>query len=315
MPRSVLIRFRLPAHGPLISPGVWLFLVAILLIAVADCLIKLLSERYSVGQIIFFQATAELLPIAFLVWRSGGLASLRTSRPLAHAARGLICLCELAAFTYAYSVMPVADAYAISFAAPLIVVALAVPLLGERFDAIRAGAVAVGFVGVLVILQPGGSGAGGFVSLGGLAALVATFAYALMMITARGLGQVESASAMGFYPTAFVALASLGLLSLEFVRPTPVDFMLLCMVGLIGGTVTILINQAFRLTPSAVLAPLDYTAMLWALLFGYAIWGDLPSGQLMVGAAILVASGLFLIGRDAAGQAAVQTDRAHQKLA
>ncbi|MEO1250076.1 MAG: DMT family transporter, partial [Pseudomonadota bacterium] len=206
---------------------------------------------------------------------------------------------ELAAFTYAYSVMPIADAYAISFAAPLIVVALALPLLGERTDLWRAGAVLIGFVGVVIVLRPGDAGMGGFVSMGALAALVGTIAYALLMITARSLGQVETQSAMGFYPTVFVAIASLGLLSFEFLKPTPLDFVLLCTVGLLGGTVTILINQAFRMTPSAVLAPLDYSAMLWALLFGYAIWGDIPTSQMMVGATIIVASGLYLLYRDA----------------
>ncbi len=301
MPRSVLVGFRLSAHGHLVSPGVWLFLAALLLIAIADALIKVLSETYSVSQIIFFQATAELLPIGFLIWCNGGLASLRTSRPFAHAARGLICLIELAAFTYAYSVMPIADAYAISFAAPLIVVALAVPLLGERIDLWRAGAVLIGFVGVVIVLRPGAGGMGGFVSIGALAALVGTIAYALLMITARSLGQVETQSAMGFYPTAFVAVASLGLLSFEFINPTPLDFVLLCTVGLLGGTVTILINQAFRLSPSAVLAPLDYSAMLWALLFGYAIWGDIPTSQMMLGASVIIASGLYLLYRDASG--------------
>lgn len=288
------------AHNHLIARGICLYLGAIFLMAIMDALTKWLSQTYPVGQIVFFRAFSGLLPIAILVWRNGGVPALRTKRLGAHAARGLIGLTATATFFYAFSVMPLADAYAIAFAAPLFVTALSVPMLGERVGSRRWAAVLVGFIGVIIMLRPGAQGVGGFLSLGALAALVGTFSYALVVTTARSMGQSETPAAMGFYPAVIVAIASIGLLSFGFVMPTPGDFLLLCVLGLVGSTGIILINEAFRTAPSAVLAPFDYSAMLWALIFGFAIWSDVPSLVMLGGAAIVAASGLYILRRETA---------------
>ncbi len=301
MSSSALFSARPHVDRHLVSRGIFLYLGAILLMAMMDALIKWLSQSYPVGQIVFFRAMSGLLPMVVLVWRNGGLPALRTNRPGAHIARGLIGLCTTATFFYAFSVMPLADAYAIAFAAPLFVTALSAPMLGEKVGARRWLAVLVGFVGVLIMLRPGFEGVDGFLSLGALAALVGTFSYALIVTTARSLGQYETPAAMGFYPAVIVAVASTGLIAFGFVMPTPLDFLLLCLLGLLGGTSIILINEAFRISPSAILAPFDYSAMLWALVFGFAIWGDIPNVIMMGGAVIVAASGLYILRRETVG--------------
>ena len=289
------------ARSQMVLRGIMLYLAAIFLMAIMDAMTKWLSQSYPVGQIVLFRAWSGLLPMAILVWRNGGVPALRTGRIGAHVTRGLIVLTATATFFYAFSVMPLADAYAIAFAAPLFVTALSVPVLGEHVGVRRWAAVLIGFFGVVIMLRPGAGGVDGFLSFGALAALVGTFCYALIVTTARSLGQTETPAAMGFYPAVVVALGSVGLIAFGFVMPTWPDLLLLCTLGLIGGTSIIMINEAFRISPSAILAPFDYSAMIWALLFGLTIWSDVPNLVMMVGAAIVVASGLYILRRETAG--------------
>lgn len=287
---------------PATTTGIWLYLSALFLMAVMYVLIKHIADSYPVTQIVFFRALVGFLPMIFLVRVSGGFASLRTRRPLAHVSRGLINLSVMVSFAFALTALPLADTYAISFAAPLFVAALAVPFLGERVDGPRWAAVIAGFIGVLVVLRPGAAGAGSFVSLGAMAALIGAFSYALSLITARMLGQTETAAAVGFYPAAIIAAGSFGLLPFGFIWPTAGDFVILLMIGVLGGMSTILINAAFRVAPSAVLAPMDYSGMIWAVLFGFAIWGNVPDSVTINGAVIIAASGLYVLHREAAAK-------------
>jgi len=284
------------------TTGIWLYLMALFLMAVMYALMKHIADRYPVTEIVFFRGVIGFLPMLFLVKASGGLASLRTKRPLAHVSRGIINLSVMVSFAFALTVLPLADTYAISFAAPLFVAALAVPFLGERVDGARWAAVIAGFVGVLIVLRPGAAGVGSFVSLGAIAALIGAFSYALSLTTARMLGQTETPAAVGFYPAAIIAVGAFGSLPFGFVWPTAGDFMILLMIGITGGLSTILINAAFRVAPSAALAPMDYSGMIWAVLFGFAIWGNVPDSVTINGALIIAASGLYVLHREAAAK-------------
>ncbi|MEM1401036.1 MAG: DMT family transporter, partial [Pseudomonadota bacterium] len=180
--------------------------------------------------------------------------------------------------------------------------ALAMPMLGEAVPARQWMAILVGFYGVLVILRPGQVGMDFIAYAGMMAALAGSFTYAVTLVTARAIGQVESPAAVGFYPALTIAVASLAFLPGNFVVPSGTDLALLCLIGLMGGLSTILLNEAFRIAPSAYLAPLDYTAIIWALIIGLTVWGDVPDALTINGGALVVLSGLYVtrLSRDRA---------------
>jgi drug/metabolite transporter (DMT)-like permease len=245
-------------------------------------------------QIIFFRSFFALLPVLLQVAREGGLATLRTRRLRGHLGRSLSGFFSLIGFVYAFGRMPLADVVAIGFSAPIFITALSAPLLGESVGFRRWSAVVVGFAGVLVMVRPG-SGIFGQLAL---VVLGATALYGLNMIFIRRLGRTESTGAITFCYT--VCCSLLGAAALPFVWVTPglADAALLVVVGLIGGFGQLFVTAAFRNGPAAVIAPFDYASILYVTAFGYAIWGDLPDRILLLGAAIVVASGIYIVHRE-----------------
>ncbi|MQP66866.1 EamA family transporter [Niveispirillum sp. SYP-B3756] len=274
--------------------GIAWFQVAILCFAVMDAVIKYLTADFGTWQIMFFRGFFSLIPIAVLMVRSGGLGTLRTSHLLSHVGRALIGIAAAFCFFYAYSIMPLADAYAIGFAGPLFMTALSVPVLKEKVGWRRWLAVLVGFAGVIVMLRPGQ----GMLTLTALVPLAAAAFYALTMLYVRVLARTESNAAITFYfVTTMSAMAAIAMIP-EWRTPQGWQWLLLIMVGVIGGVAQIAFTQAFRLTSPSLLAPFEYTAMIWAVLFGYLLFGDIPDKAIWIGGAIVVAAGLYIIHRE-----------------
>jgi drug/metabolite transporter (DMT)-like permease len=249
-----------------------------------DAAIKYLTADFGTWQIMFFRGFFSLIPIAVLVTRSGGLGTLRTRRPLSHVGRALVGIAAAFCFFYAYSLMPLADAYAIGFAGPLFMTALSVPVLGEKVGWRRWLAVLVGFTGVLVMLRPGQ----GVLSLEALVPLGAAAFYALTMLYVRVLARTESNAAITFYfVVTMSAVAAIAMIP-EWRTPQGWQWGLLVMVGVIGGVAQIAFTQAFRLTSPSLLAPFEYTAMIW----------DIPDKAIWIGGGIVVAAGLYIIHRE-----------------
>ncbi len=270
-------------------------LVGVFLFSIMDAMVKWLAADYPVHQIVFFRTVFALIPCAFFVWRSGGVKTLRTRRPYVHALRGIIGLAAMGCYFFAFSKLNLADAKAILFSAPLFMTVLSIPLLGERVGVYRWTAVLVGFAGVLVILNPGGD----MMQIGALAALGGAVLYALAVIAIRHLSATESPAAITFYFTIIGAIAGSAMMAaFGWVTPPPADLALLVGVGLIGGVGQFCITRAFRLAEATAIAPLDYTAMAWALLLGYLVWRDVPGPEVFVGIALVVASGLFILYRE-----------------
>jgi drug/metabolite transporter (DMT)-like permease len=198
--------------------------------------------------------------------------------------------------------LPLVDATAISFAAPLITVALAAMILKERVRIYRWSAVAVGFLGVIVMLAPyldlGRAAAASGPAIGALLAVAAAFCNAGTVIQTRRLTDSETTSAIVFYFSLFCAIA--GLLTLPFAwhSPTGAELAALVAIGVLGGVSHILLTESYRFAPASVLAPFDYTAMLWAFVLGYALFGETPTELVSVGAVIIAAAGLFVIWRE-----------------
>jgi drug/metabolite transporter (DMT)-like permease len=263
--------------------------------AVMDSLVKWVSPRFAISQIIFFRSLFALLPIGLLAAREGGLWALRTRRPGGQVLRALAGLVSLACFVYAFGHMPLADAVGIGFSAPIFITALSVPLLGESVGIRRWSAVLVGFVGVLVMVRPGS----GVLQATSLIALTGTLFYALAMILVRQLGRSETTIAIAFYYSLTCIVITGAALPFQWTMPGLADGVYLVTLGIIGGFGQLFVTAAFRTAPAAIVAPFDYVSILYVSLIGYAVWGDVPDTPLLVGAAILVASGLYILHREA----------------
>ncbi|HZH27135.1 MAG TPA: DMT family transporter [Azospirillaceae bacterium] len=285
----------LPAPGAVLR-GVGLYVGAVFVGACMDVLIKLASDAHPISQIVFFRSFFGLVPLLLWAVPRGGWRSLVPRRPVACLSRGLVQAAAALFFFLSFRELPLADAYAIGFTAPLMIALLSAPLLGERVGGRRWAAILVGFAGVLVMLKPGGEGT---FSLGALAALAGAFFYALSAVLIRRLSREETTAAIAVSATVTMAGVSALSAPLGWTLPDLAGWTLLVGVGLLGGVLTILFTAAFRMAPASVLAPFEYTAMLWGVGFGMAVWGDMPTLGLAAGSAIVVGSGLALLRAEA----------------
>jgi drug/metabolite transporter (DMT)-like permease len=276
--------------------GIGYMILAVGLFSVMDAIVKWLSSTFSTIEIIFFRSVFAFLPLLWVMARSGGISALRISRPGLHVLRCAVGMVSMYLYFVAYKVLPFADAIALGFAAPLFMTALSVPLLGEKVGVRRWSAVAVGFSGVLLMLRPGGE----LFQLAALVPIVAAFTYALAMVIIRQLSRRDGTVAIVFYFTAFTLIVSAAALPWTWVTPHGMDWIWLAAVGLIGGVAQIAMTRAFTMAPVAVVAPFEYTAMLWAVGLGWFVWGTLPDAWTWAGSLVLIGSGLYILHREAA---------------
>jgi drug/metabolite transporter (DMT)-like permease len=264
------------------------------LFSAMDALVKLATVRHPTGQIIFFRNLFALVPLYFFIRQAGGLGILRTQRLGQHILRSLGGIASMFCLFLAYAYLPLADAMAIATAGPIFLTALSVPLLGEHVGWRRWAAVFAGFIGILIITRPGS----GVFGVAALLPLAGAFFYALAMVQIRKLSTSEPPARIVFYVT--IAAVVLGGASLpwQWVTPTPLSLVYLVGIGLVGGFAQMAMTHAFRLAPVAVVAPFDYTALVFATGFGYAIWGQIPDRFVWAGAAIVIASGLYILHRE-----------------
>ena len=272
-----------------------LMLACVLVFCMMDAILKTLSSHYPPFQVAALRG-ASSLPwlLAWAAATSGLLPLLRVRWPL-HLLRGALGILMMAAFVYALRSLPLSTAYSIFFVAPLLITALSVPVLGEHVGPRRWTAIAVGFAGVLVVLRPAG---GGMLTLAGFAVLLAAFGYAVSAITVRVLARTDSTQAMVVWLMALMAVGA-GLLAWPGWQPIRAEHAWLILgLGLAGALGQYLITEAFRLGEASLLAPLEYTAIVWGVLLDLAIWGVLPGMATWIGAGIIVSSGLYLIRRE-----------------
>jgi drug/metabolite transporter (DMT)-like permease len=264
-------------------------------------LIKIVAERVPTGEIAFARNFFALLPVVVMIVARGELTTaFRTSRPLGHLGRATVGVLAMLLWFESVGRLPLADATAISYAAPLITVALAVVLLHEKVRRTRWAAVSVGLLGVLIVLSPHLSGAAGGERelVGALSASLAAVFMAFAMIFIRTLTGTEGTSTIVVYFS--LASSVLALLTIPFgwVVPSPTDAALLVAIGIIGGIGQLLLTQSYRYADASVIAPFEYTTMIWTLIAGFAVFGEVPSLVVLVGAAIIIASGVAVILRE-----------------
>ena len=286
--------------------GILLIVASSLTFAMMNAVVKLVSGRLGPVEIGFFRQAFSLIPVVGMVIHQGGLPVLRTERPLGHLFRGLIGNSAMIIFFLSIARLPLADANALSFASPLFVTALSLPLLGEAVGRHRWSAVIVGFAGVLVMTNPGGSWFEGSAGLGAGMGVLAAFMSALMTITIRQLNKTEPPVRIVFYFAAIGTVFFGTLTALFFwVTPTLPELGGLAVVGLIGGLSQILMTTAYRHAPASTLAPFGYISILWSTVLGYLIWSDLPGPRILIGAAVVILSGLYIIYRETMKRAKV----------
>ena len=291
-----------PAGRDDVRRGIFYAVGASLVFSILNALIKWQSERYSIVEIGFFRNLFALLPILFLAAAAGGAPTLRTRRPFGHLYRSLMGLASMILTFAAFSMLPLADATALMFAGPLFLTALSVPMLGEKVGVYRWSAVLVGFGGVLIMTRPSSE----TLQLGAFAALASALASALSMIQVRQLSRTENAISIVFYFTAIGAVLTGAALPLGFwITPTALDAAVLVLIGLGGGIGQYFITQAYCYAPAAVVSPFGYSAIIWSTALGYLFWGHLPTLSVLIGAAVVIASGLYILYRETIRKVAV----------
>jgi len=283
-----------------IFAGIAFMLAGVVCMVGLDVTAKWLLQDYALTQLVFLRCMFSILLVAAYGLSRGGPAGLRTRRPLRHFVRSLLMAGSMFAFFHALRVIPLADVMALAFAAPLIVTALSQPLLGEPVGPWRWAAVITGFAGVLVVLRPGI----GVVQPAALLALTGAVFYALMSVTARRYRRSESPVSLTLY--AFLVPCAIGAFQAPSVwqPPPPADWLLFAACGCFGGMAFVFINAALGRAPAAVIVPFEYTGLIWAALAGFVIWGEVPGMATWAGAAIIMASGLFILYRETAAHRA-----------
>ena len=263
-----------------------------------DLCAKALLTNYSLEQFVFLRSLIGLTIFILIGRQFGGMRSLVTTRWRWHLLRTLLAVGAMFGFFYGLARMPLVDALTLGFTAPLMVTALSVPLLGEHVGWRRWAAVTVGFVGVLIILRPGS----GEVSVASLSVLFAAFCYACMAITSRKLGTTESSYALSVYVIAGPMLVSLLLLGHgSWQGPDLNGWILFAGAGACSVVAWIGIIGGYRRASPAMLAPFEYTALIGGAIAGYLIWNEVPDRWVVVGATVIIASGLFVVYREIGG--------------
>ena len=274
--------------------GAALSLAAFALYATHDVVVKFLGASYSPFQTIFFAGllTFPLVSVMLLTDRSGG--TLIPRHPGWSLLRTVTAVLNGIAGFYAFSMLPLAQCYAIFFAMPVLITLMAIPILGEKIGLRRGIAVVVGLIGVGIVLRPGDVD----LNLGHLAALSAALMGAMTSVIVRKIGHAERAVVLMLYPMMgnFVVMA----LALPFVyRPMPVEHLgLLAVMAGLGLVAGLLIIMAYRLAPAVIVAPMQYSQILWAALFGSLLFGEEVDLWTGIGAAVIIASGIYIVLRE-----------------
>ena len=276
------------------AKGALLALLAFGVYATHDVIVKLMGGIYSPVQLIFFSVLFSFPLAMLMLMRDATPGTLLPVHPWWITVRTVAAVVTGLTAFYAFSVLPLAQVYAIIFASPLIITILAIPILGERVRIRRWLAVIVGLAGVLVVIQPGQTA----LSLGHLAALIAAFGGALASIIVRKIGAEERAVVLLLYPMTanFIVMAC----ALPFVyEPPPLDhlglFAAMAVLGSLGGLIII---AAYKAGEAVIVAPMQYSQILWAAVYGALFFGEFPDGATILGAAIIIASGLYIVLRE-----------------
>jgi drug/metabolite transporter (DMT)-like permease len=272
--------------------GIGLMLAGVGFFSLGDVIGKYMVATYSVGQLLLLRAVAALIVMAPMIWRSRA-AFAGVQRPALQVLRVILSITEIAAFFAAAVYLPLADIITFYLAAPIFVTALSAVLLGEHVDIRRLAAIGVGFCGVLIALRPSGGvfGWSAAIALGGSVA----FAF-LMVVTRslRGTPDIVLASMQFFGSLVFGLVAA----PVGWLTPSPRDFGFFMLAGGLAVLASLSVNRSLKLAAASVVVPYQYSMIVWAAIFGYLVFGDVPSMATIFGAAIIIGAGFYIFLRE-----------------
>ena len=292
------------------TAGILFLIAGIAVFAVQDLILKLLSGTYPLHQAMVFRSLTAVPFLLILVKMNGGLATLVTPGLPRMIRRGFIMFLAYTSYYLALAALPLATTVALYFAAPLFITLLSVLILNEKVSILRWLAVGAGFVGVVIMVRPGSA----LFDWAAPLAVISGLTYGISMVSARRMGMAETAAALAFWGNAVFLLCAL-ILSIIFgsgafdaaghksiafmtrgwVWPTGFDVGLMMTCGVIASAGLTLLTQAYRISQSSVVAPFEYTALIWGVLFGWFFWSDWPDSTGWIGIAIIVGAGLSVI--------------------
>lgn len=301
------------------AAGIAFVIAGMAAISINDMLIKQLSGGYPLHQLVFTRSAIGLIFGLMLVQMEGGWTILKTRQPGLHLLRGIMVVLSNMSFFVALAVIPLADATALFFVAPLFITVLSIPILGEKVGPLRICAVLIGFAGVIIMQRPWASGDDPQVDrLVLLLPVFAALTYALLQLMTRKLGATSKASALSVYIQVIFILVSLGFwlvagdgrfaqgsdnasivfLLRAWVWPAPEDWGVLIGLGVNSTVIGYCLAQAYRLTNVATVAPFEYALMPMAVFWGWFFWAELPDIAVWIGMVMIVGSGLFVFLRE-----------------
>jgi drug/metabolite transporter (DMT)-like permease len=286
-----------------LSRGILYMIVSTVAFAGVNAVVKWEVAKYPVGEVAFYRSLFAFITVAAMVLPRRGLGVLRTNRLRAHFARGVSQFGSMTCIFLAFSLMPLGSAVAVSFAAPLFTTLLSIVVLKERVGIHRWSALVIGFVGVVVIAHPGI----GAIQPGALFALANAVLISSVAIAIRRMSLTESPETMTLYQMAIITLCTLILLPFGFTRPGWHDAAMLAVAGAGNGIAQMWWTRSLSLAPPSAVVPFNYLSLVWAMILGFAVWGDVPGPDLIAGAAIVVGSGLYILWRETLRRAARQT--------
>lgn len=276
-----------------VRAGVALMLLGMLLFSLNDVLGKWLVATYSVGQVLLIRSIAGVVALAPFIWAAGPASLFRLERPGLQALRAALATVEVFCFYAAVQHIPLADAMTYWLAAPIYVAALSPLLLGEAVGWRRWSAIGAGFVGVVIAMGPSLAA----LSPAAIYALVGSFTFALMMLTGRMLRGTPDV-ALVFWQMAAALAAGAVTAGYGWAPLNPRDLALLTLLGVVALGAHVCVTRALKLADAATVSPLQYTLLIWAMLFGWLFFADVPQSRMLLGAAIIVAAGLFIFFRE-----------------
>lgn len=287
-------------HRPVLA--ITLKVIAISLFTAMAAIVKATSDVVPAGQAVFFRSFFAIPVILIWLLIRGELSQgLRARNPKGHIWRGVLGTSGMALTFFGLGLLPLPEVTAIGYATPIFTVILAAIFLGERIRLIRISAVGIGLVGVIIMVWPRLTGASNLedaAMVGALCILLATLARAMVQIHIRKLVQTDTTSAIVFYFSATASVLSLATLPFGWVMPDTQTLLLLISAGLVGGVAQILVTSSYRFGPASMLAPYDYTSMIFAILFGYFLFSELPTLVMLFGATLVVSGNVLVIWRE-----------------
>jgi drug/metabolite transporter (DMT)-like permease len=284
----------LAARRNQIPRGILYMVLSTVMFAGVNAIIKWELARYPIGEVAFFRSVFAFIAVCAMILPRTGFAVLRTNRYREHFQRGLSQFGSMSCMFIAFRTLSLGAATAISFSAPLFTTLLSIVVLKEKVGIHRWSALLLGFVGVLVVTHPGA----GTLSIGAFFALANAVLISSVAVAIRRMSATESTETLTIYQMSVITLCTIFLLPFGFTAPAWLDALGLAAAGVGNGIAQFWWTRSLSLAPPSAVVPLNYLSLVWATILGFAVWGDVPTPSLLVGSAIVVASGLYILWRE-----------------